>query len=57
MRSLAPLKYLPHLVNNQKKKKNKIKKNKLDNETSESVDGNLWTEKTSLKFITKTKQN
>ena len=24
---------------------------------SESADGSLWTEKTSLKFITKTKQN
>ena len=55
MLSLAPLKNLPHLVNN-KKNKNK-KKQKLDNETSVSVDGNLWTEKTSLKFITKTKQN
>ena len=46
--SLAPLSDLFCLVRN---------KNKLDNEMPESLDGSLQTEKTLLKFITKTKQN
>ena len=43
--SLAPVTNLPGLVSNKKK---------LDNETSESVDESLQTEKIWLKFITKT---
>lgn len=44
--SLAPVTNKPRLVNNKKK---------LNNVTPESVYGSLLTEKTSLRFITKTK--